>query len=161
VWLLGFDNLDGKLLRIIADDISTRICHIFNLSLLESGFAQAWREAKVILLPKKSKTCNPLVQFWRKKISDQIRCNFTVKNLTIDFQHAHREGHSTSTALTQMADNRLREIDYKKIVGAVLLDCNAALILSIIVCSWKNLCIVALHPLLSNQIQFYWSHTHI
>ena len=30
------DNLDGKLLRIIADDIATRICHIFNLSQLES-----------------------------------------------------------------------------------------------------------------------------
>ena len=32
----GSDNLDGKLLRIIADDIATPICHIFNLSLLES-----------------------------------------------------------------------------------------------------------------------------
>ena len=33
---LGSDNLDGKLLRIIANDIATPICHIFNLSLLES-----------------------------------------------------------------------------------------------------------------------------
>ena len=36
-FLLSIDNenLDGKLLRIIADDIATPICHIFNLSLLE------------------------------------------------------------------------------------------------------------------------------
>ena len=32
----GSDNLNGKLLRIIADDIDTPICDIFNLSLLES-----------------------------------------------------------------------------------------------------------------------------
>ena len=32
----GCDNLDRKLLRIIVDDIANPICHIFNLSLLES-----------------------------------------------------------------------------------------------------------------------------
>ena len=31
----GSDNLDGKLWRILAADIATPICHIFNLSLLE------------------------------------------------------------------------------------------------------------------------------
>ena len=51
----GSDNLDGKLLRIIADDIATPICHILNLSLRESVRPQAWREAKVIPLPKNSK----------------------------------------------------------------------------------------------------------
>ena len=29
----GIDNLDGKLLRMVADSIATHICHIFNLSL--------------------------------------------------------------------------------------------------------------------------------
>ena len=51
----GSDNLDGKWLRIIADAIAPPICHIFNVSLLESVFPQAWREAKVIPLPKNSK----------------------------------------------------------------------------------------------------------
>jgi hypothetical protein len=51
----GSDNLDGKLLRIISEDIATPICHIFNLSLLESMCPQASREAKVIPLPKYSK----------------------------------------------------------------------------------------------------------
>ena len=48
----GIDNLDGKLLRMVADSIATPICHIFNLSLEESLCPQAWREAKVILLPR-------------------------------------------------------------------------------------------------------------
>jgi hypothetical protein len=52
---LGSDNLDEKLVRIIAEDIATPICHVFNLSLLESLYPQAWREAIVIPLPKNSK----------------------------------------------------------------------------------------------------------
>ena len=64
----GSDNLDGTLLRIIADDIATPICHIFNLSLLESVCPQAWREAKVIQLPKNSKP--PLLA----QIADQSAC---------------------------------------------------------------------------------------
>ena len=51
----GIDNLDGKLLRMVADSIATPICNIFNLSLEESLCPQAWREAKVIPLPKSDK----------------------------------------------------------------------------------------------------------
>ena len=51
----GIDNLDGKLLWMVADSIATPICHIFNLSLEESLCPRAWREAKVISLPKSGK----------------------------------------------------------------------------------------------------------
>ena len=44
--------------------------------------------------------------------------------MTANFQHTYREGHSTSTALTQITDDWLRKID-KKIAGAVLLDFSA------------------------------------
>ena len=57
-------------------------------------------------------------------VFDQIQCYFTVNKLTTEFQHAYREGQSTSTALKQITD-WLREID-KMIVGAVLLDYSAA-----------------------------------
>ena len=49
----GIDNLDGKLLRTVADSIATPV--IFNLSLEESLCPQAWREVKVIPLPKSGK----------------------------------------------------------------------------------------------------------
>ena len=43
----GYDNLDGKLLRIKADDIATPIClYIFKLSLQESVCPLTRREAK-------------------------------------------------------------------------------------------------------------------
>ena len=57
---------------------------------------------------------------------DQIQCYLTVNKLTTDFQHACREGHSTSTALTQTTDECLKEMDDKMIVWAVLLDFSAA-----------------------------------
>jgi hypothetical protein len=57
-----------------------------------------------------------------KIVFDQIQYYFTINKLTTDFKHTYSEGHSTSTALTQMTYDWLREIDCRKIVGAVLLD---------------------------------------
>ena len=114
----GSDNLNGKLQRIIG--IATPICQIFNLSLLESVCPQAWRETKVIPLPKNSKApftgsnrrqiclLPTLRKLLEKNVFDQIQCYFTVNKLTTDFQCAYREGHSTSTALTQVTDDWLR-----------------------------------------------------
>jgi hypothetical protein len=58
--------------------------------------------------------------------TSDVQCYFTVNKLTTDFQHAYREGHSTSTALKIMTDDWLREIYDKNIVGAVLLDFSSA-----------------------------------
>ena len=49
-------------------------------------------------------------------VFDQIQCYFTVNKLTTEFQHACRKGHSTSTALSQMTDDWLREIEDKMIL---------------------------------------------
>ena len=119
---------------MVADSIATPICHIFNLRLEESICPQAWREAKVIPLTKIGKTAftgsnsrpmsllPALSKLLEKIVLDQIQCYFSVNKLTTDFQHAYMEGHSTCTALTQIIDDWLKEIDNKKIVGAVLLD---------------------------------------
>jgi hypothetical protein len=117
---------------------ATPICHLINPSLQESVCPQAWREAKVILLPMKSKApfagsnirpirlLPTLSKLLGKIVFDQIQCYFTVNKLTTDFQHAYVEGQSTCTALTQVTDDWLKEIDNKKLVEAVLLDFCAA-----------------------------------
>ena len=79
---------------------------------------------------------------------DQIQCYFTVNKLTTEFQYTYREGHSTSTALTQMTDDWLREIDDTIIVGAVLLDFSAAFDIIDYSLLLDNVCVMALHPLL-------------
>ena len=116
----GIDNLDGKLLRMVADQIATPICHIFNLSLASNIFPQIWKEAKVIPLPKQTKAAftgtnsrpislSPVLsKLLEKIVLDQIQCYFSVNNLTSEYQLAYRVGHSTCTALTQMTDDWLK-----------------------------------------------------
>ena len=137
----GVDNMDMKLLRLAANLISTIICHVFDLSLKKCSFPQAWKTAKIIPLPK-----NPTVSFcgsnsrpirllpvlskiMEKIVFKQIQNYFAANDLNTDYQHAYREEHSTVTALTQMADEWLCEIDNRHQVGAVLLDFSAAFII--------------------------------
>lgn len=61
-----------------------------------------------------------------KVVADQMKNDFLTNGLLTDFQHAYRQGHSTATALTQMTDDWLRQIDQKNTVGAVMLDFSAA-----------------------------------
>jgi hypothetical protein len=75
------------------------------------------REAEVIPLPKNNKApftgsnsrpislLPTLSKPLEKMVFDQIQCYFTVNKLTTDIQDTYREGHSTSTALTQMTDD--------------------------------------------------------
>lgn len=134
----GIDNVDGKFLKMAVSYISQPICHIFNVSLKSCIFPQAWKEAKIIPLPKdKKKTFTPpnsrpisllpaLSKIFEKIVFNQIQHYFSENNLLTEFQHAYRKGFSTCTALTQMTDDWLQEIDNKKICGAVLLDFTAA-----------------------------------
>ncbi len=59
-------------------------------------------------------------------VYEQIHCYLSTYNLLTDYQHTYREGHSTASALTQMADDWLKETEDRKIVGTVLLDFSAA-----------------------------------
>ena len=126
---------------------------MFNMSIEESFFLQAWRKAKVILLPKYVEEAYTgsiswpisslpgLSKLLEEIVFDQIQCCFSEHKLTTDFQHAYREGQSTCTALIQMTVDWLKEMYI--IVGAVLLDVNAALILWTITW-WKKTCFAIL-----------------
>ena len=112
--------------------------HIFDLSLQESVCPQAWREAKFIPLPKSgeaaftgsnSRTISllpALSRLLKKNCAWPNTMLFLWKQITTYFQHAYREGRSTCTTLTQMTDDWLKQMNNKKIVGAVQLDFIAA-----------------------------------
>ena len=134
----GTDNLDGKLLKIAAEHISTPICHIFNMSLKQGVCPDIWKEAKVIPLPKDSKAAftgtnsRPisllpvLSKLLEKVVYAQIQTYFSENGLITTDQHAYRKNHSTCTALAQMTDEWLKSMDNKKMVGMVMLDFSAA-----------------------------------
>ena len=110
----GMDGIDGKLIGMAVDYVAQPICHILNTSLKLSIFPQAWKEAKIIPLPK---DCRPisllpaLSKILEKAVFDQIQEYFSVNNLLTKYQHAYRKGHSTCTALTQMSDDWYRNLD--------------------------------------------------
>ena len=134
----GVDDLDGKLLEPVADLIAPPICHIINQSLKEGLCPEKWKIAKItplsknVKLPLSGPNSRPisllpvLSKIMERVVYDQIKFYFSANNLNTDYQHAYREGHSTATALTQMTDDWLKEIEQKNLVGAVLLDFTAA-----------------------------------
>ena len=98
----GVDNHDGKLFRMVADCIATPICYIFNQSLKEYVCPQAWKESKVIPLPKNSKApfaaskshpisfLSVLSKLMERIVFDQMQRCFSENNITTDFPHAYR-----------------------------------------------------------------------
>jgi hypothetical protein len=81
----------------------------------------------LVLTADQSACCRLLANRWGGKwCLTRYNVFFSLNNVTPDFQHSYREGHSTRTVLTQITDDWLKEIDGKKIVGAVLLDRSAA-----------------------------------
>lgn len=48
----GMNNLDGKLIRLTTDYIAEPVCHVFNLSIKENVFPDAWKVAKIIPIRK-------------------------------------------------------------------------------------------------------------
>ena len=90
----GIDNLDGKLLGMVADCIDTLICNVFNQSLKECVCPQTWKETKIIPLPKNSKA--PFAGSNSRPISLLPVLSKLMEKIvfeqTTDFQHAYREG---------------------------------------------------------------------
>lgn len=67
-----------------------------------------------------------LSKILEKIIHEQINTYFKDNDLFTNYQHAYREKYSTATALTQMTDDWLWEMENNNIIGVVLLDFSAA-----------------------------------
>ena len=49
----GVDNIDTRIIKLVAADILPAITHVVNLSIAQSVFPQGWKQAKVLPLLKK------------------------------------------------------------------------------------------------------------
>ena len=68
-----------------------------------------------------------LSKLLERLVFSEILNDFSVNGLDSEFQHACKDGHSTCTALTQMADVWLSQIDGKKLL---VLSCLTSVLLS-------------------------------
>ena len=133
----GVDYIDTWVIKLVAKDILPAITHIVNLSILHSEFPTSWKLSKVVPLLKKGDPLEPknyrpvaLLPIFSKILEKAIFLQL-VKYLDTNClfhsnHHGSRRNHNTATALVQMYDKWLEEVEEGKMVGVMMVDLSAA-----------------------------------
>jgi hypothetical protein len=135
----GVDYVDTRTLKLVAGMITPALTHIINLSITTSIFPTIWKWAKVIPLLKSvqldpilTKSYRPvallpiLSKVMEKVVFSQLVEYLEQNNLIHPNLHGSRAGHNTSTALIQLYDKWVEEVEEGKMVGVLLCDQSAA-----------------------------------
>ena len=133
----GVDFIDTATIKLVAMDILPAITHIINLSISQCTFPSMWKHAKIIPLLKKgdplvAKNYRPVAllpifsKILEKAVFKQIVDYLDQNRLLSSNHHGSRSGHSTATALIQMYDQWVQEVDNNKMVGVMMIDLSAA-----------------------------------
>ena len=128
----GTDGIDGKILRISASFIADTITYIYNLIIKKNKFPKAFKEAKVIPLYKSGDKSEPsnykpisilsvLSKPVGRHINEHIMNHFHISDLLRKNQSGFRLNHSCHTALTELTDIWLSEINLNKLWELCLL----------------------------------------
>ena len=129
--------LDTYIVKLIADDIVAPLTHIVNLSISSSSFPRSWKHAKVVPLLKKGDPLLPrnyrpvaLLPIFSKVLErlifNQLAKYLDRHSLINPNHHGSRSGHSTGSALIQMYDTWVEEVDNGNMVGVMMVDLSAA-----------------------------------
>ena len=135
----GVDYVDTRTLKIIADKIAPVLAHIINLSIEFSIFPTMWKWAKVVPLLK-SVSMDPIIpksyrpvallpimsKVMEKAVFSQLIKYLEKNGLIHPNLHGSRSGHDTSTALLQLYDKWVEELEEGKTVGVLFCDQSAA-----------------------------------
>jgi hypothetical protein len=135
----GVDYVDTRTLKLVAEMITPALTHIINLSIQTSVFPTIWKWAKVIPLLKSmqldpilAKSYRPvallpiLSKVMEKVVFRQLVDYLEQNNLIHPNLHGSRAGHNTSTALIQLYDKWVEEVEEGMMVGVLLCDQSAA-----------------------------------
>ena len=135
----GVDYIDTSTVKLGCDVLAPALMHIINLSITSSTFPETWKWHKVIPLLKNSDCDKLLPKSYRpvallpvlSKVLEKVvfgqLVEYMEKNQLVHPNlHGSRPGHSTATALTQLYDNWVEEIEKGNMVGVLLCDQSAA-----------------------------------
>ena len=134
---LPSDNLDGKLLKLVAPLLEDALLHIVNLSLTSGTFDSTWK-GQVIgphhkkgdrSLLKNYRPVSIVIQFGKlteMETSDQVVKHFTENHLFHNAHNGSLPNLDTNTALIQVYNHMVKAADDKKIAGTVFLDQSSA-----------------------------------
>ena len=129
----GTDRIDGKIIRLSAPFITDTITYIYNLIIEKNKFPRAFKEAKVIPLYKSGERSDPsnyrpisilsvLSKPVEKHINEHIMKHFLTNDLLHKNQSGFRPNHSCHTALTELIDAWLSDVNLNKLCGALFID---------------------------------------
>ena len=133
----GMDFIDTWVVKLIASEIVPALTHIVNLSILKAEFPLPWKISKVVPLLKKgdpllTQNYRPVAllpifsKILERAVFLQLVNYFESNKLLNPNHHGCRQGHNTATALLQMYDQWLEEVDSDLMVGVMLVDLSAA-----------------------------------
>ena len=127
------DGLDTKILRLAAPLIANTLTYVFNLCIMKSTFPTAFKMAKVIPLYKSGDSANPsnyrpisivsvLSKPLEKHINKHLLMYLDKYNLLHPNQSGFRKKHSCQTALTNLVDQWLTNINNDEFSGVIFID---------------------------------------
>ena len=133
----GLDNIPPHLLKLAAPFITKPLTHLFNSSISTSIIPLDWKRARVTPVYKsgqKDQVCNyrpisvlcHVMKILEKGVHMQIYSYFTDNGLLSNCQSGFRPLYSTTTALIDVNDHLLKNIDQKYVTGALFLDFKRA-----------------------------------
>lgn len=133
----GSDNVSLTMLRYCSPFLDPYITHIVNVCFENNFFPDEWKVAIIHPLPKVNSPSSfsdlrpislltILSKIFEKIIYQQVSDYVLTNNILPATQSGFRKGHSTATALLNILDNIVRDIDKKNISVLVLLDFSRA-----------------------------------
>ncbi|KAI8125449.1 RNA-directed DNA polymerase from mobile element jockey [Lucilia cuprina] len=167
----GVDNIPNVVLRNLPDNLISNYGILFNNMLNNAYFPRAWKQAKVIILPKKDKdTTNPknlraisLLPNISKVFEVFININIIKicdnKNLISDRQFGFKYKHSTIHAIHLLVSNIQWNLNKSLYTGACLVDFEKAfdnvwipgLICKLLKFKFPPHLIILIHNMLNNR----------
>ena len=130
----GTDGLDGKILRLSVPFIAETLTCIYNLCIDKNTFPQVFKEAKVIPLFKSGDKLDPSnfrpisvlpilsKPFKKTTYYEHVMKHFLANDLFYQKQSGVRPNYSCHTALTELIDTWLSEININKLCGTLFTD---------------------------------------
>ena len=135
----GVDFIDTRTIKLGVEVLAPAVLHIINLSISSSQFPDLWKWHKVVpllkggdcdkLLPKSYRPVAllpVLSKILEKAVFNQLVTYLEENGLVHPNLHGSRAGHSTATALTQLYDTWVEEVEQGNMVGVLLCDQSAA-----------------------------------
>ncbi len=133
----GLDKIPANVLRLSADIIAPSLTYILNLSLDTGIYVDDWKRARVIPIYKSEdrRKCEnyrpisilPIVsKVFEREVFRQLYGYLSNNSLLSKFQSGFRPKHSTLSALIQMCDNLLKNMDSGELNCIVFLDVRKA-----------------------------------